>query len=69
MFFFLGAEFSTIANLILKKEYFVAIFFYFEKKISSNKKVEFWVRFATFLILAIIGSKTKKGNCFLDRSR
>ncbi len=69
MFFFSGAEFPTIANLIFKKEYFVARFLYFGKKKSSNKKVQFWVRFATFLILAIIGSKTIKGNCFLDRSR
>jgi len=65
-FFFSGEEFLTIANLILKKEYFVARFLYFEKKKSSNKKVKFWVRFATFLILAIIGSKTIKGNCFLE---
>ncbi len=28
-FFFSGAEFPTIANLILKKEYFVARFFLF----------------------------------------
>jgi hypothetical protein len=35
--------------------------------LKKNKKVQFWVRFATFLILAI--ARLKKGNCFLDRSR
>lgn len=66
--FFSEAEFPTIANLIFKKEFFLQDICILKKK-SSNKKVQFWVRFATFLILAIIGSKTKKGNCFLDRSR
>jgi hypothetical protein len=69
MVFFWGGRISHYCKFNLFKKYFVARFLYFEKKKSSNKKVEFWVRFATFLILAIIGSKTIKGNCFLDRSR